>query len=73
MVLQQVTDEKDLQDGRTYLCCRSSRHGNAIWQTMEAQKHQLLCQNLKLPLSAFAKIYHLPKTVAGVDAEHSEP
>ena len=69
MLLQQVTDENDLADGRTYLCCRSSRHGNAIWEALEAQKRRLLYPGgTKMPLAAFAKIYHLPKRVAETDA-----
>jgi hypothetical protein len=61
MMLAPVTDEKDLRDGRTYLCCRSSRHGNAIWETLEAQKHRLLYEGMKMPVTAFEAIYDLPK------------
>ena len=68
MLLQQITDENVLKDGRTYLCCRSSRHGNAIWESLEAQKHQLLYQGMKMPVTAFERIYDLPKQLADIDA-----
>ena len=48
MLLQEITDEKDLKDGRTYLCCRSSRHGNAIWEALEAQKNRFVYQGLSM-------------------------
>jgi len=67
MVLLPITDENDLRDGRTYLCCRSSRHGNAIWETLEAQKHRLLNQGMKMSLTAFERIYQLPKRLADID------
>jgi hypothetical protein len=67
MVLSQVIEEQDLLDGRVYLCCRSSRHGNAIWETLEAQKHCLLFNGMKMPMTTFARIYHLPKRVADID------
>jgi hypothetical protein len=68
MFLQQITDEKDLKDGRTYLCCRSSRQGNAIWETLEAQKHLLLHGELRMPMKSFSKIFDLPKRLADIDA-----
>jgi len=68
MLLQQIKDAKDLKDGRTYLCCRSSRHGNAIWETLEAQKHRLLYQGMKMPVTDFERIYDLPKQLADIDA-----
>ena len=61
MLLQQITDEKDLKDGRTYLCCRSSRHGNAIWETLEAQKHCLLYAGMHMPMKTYEKVFDLPK------------
>ena len=68
MFLQQITDEKDLKDGHTYLCCRSSRHGNAIWETLEAQKHRLLYGGLRMPKKSFVKIFDLPKRLVDIDA-----
>jgi hypothetical protein len=64
MQLQPITDERELKDGRIYLCCRSSRHGNAIWETLESQKHFLLMGDLKMPMKVFAKIYDLPRHVS---------
>lgn len=64
MLLQQIKDEKDLKDGRTYLCCRSSRQGNALWDTCEARKHRLCFGDLQMPFKAFDKVFDLPKTMA---------
>jgi hypothetical protein len=73
MELVRVTDEKDLIDGRTYLCCRSSRHGNAIWETLEAQKHRLLYQGIKMAFGDFKGIYDLPKRVADINLPSTGP
>jgi hypothetical protein len=67
MFLQPITDEKDLKDGHTYLCCRSSRHGNAISETLEAQKHRLIYGELRMPMTNFDKIFDLPKRLADID------
>ena len=64
MLLQQIKDENDLKDDRTYLCCRASRHGNAIWETCEARKHRLFYANMWVPLKTFDKVFDLPKTMA---------
>ncbi len=68
MLLQRIIDENELKDGRTYLCCRSSRHGNAIWETLEAQKHRLVYAEMTQPMTAFKWIYDLPKTMADIEA-----
>ena len=68
MLLQEITDEKDLKDGRTYLCCTRSRHGNAIWQTFDAQKHRLMVGKLPMPMKSFAKVFDLPKGMADIAA-----
>jgi hypothetical protein len=73
MNLEQITDEKDLFDRRTYLCCRSSRHGNALWDTLEARKHQLIYEGISMPLSSFQKVYDLPKRVADTDDANPRP
>lgn len=68
MFLYQITDEKDLKDGRTYLCCRESSKGNAIWETLESHKHRLLYSgNLRMPISSFAKVFDLPKTMEDIE------
>jgi len=66
MLLQQITDETDLKDGRTYLCCRSSRHGNAIWETLEAQKHRLIYGDLRTPMASYDRIFDLPKRLVDI-------
>ncbi len=68
MNLEEITDEKDLKDGRTYLCCSSSRHGNAIWETLEAQKHQLLRAGMRMPMNIYSKVFDLPRHVADIGA-----
>jgi hypothetical protein len=70
MLLEQVTVEIDLLDGRTYLCCRSIRYGNALWDTLEARNHRLLYKGNLMLVSSFAKVFDLPKRVA--DADGSE-
>lgn len=69
MLLHAIEDEKDFRDGRIYLCCRSSRNGNAIWETLEAQKHRLIYgeDGLCLPIGAFTWVFDLPKRVADIE------
>lgn len=66
MMLKEIRDEKDLKDGRVYLCCRSSRHGNAIWETLKAQKHQLIYDGMRMSLATYASVFDLPKNMAEV-------
>ena len=67
MLLRQINDEEELRDGRTYLCCRRSRQGNAIWETLEAQKHFLLRDGVKMRFTMYNKVYDLPRTMADMD------
>lgn len=74
MLLKRITDENDLKDGRIYLCCRSSRHGNALWETMEARKQRLLnpVGGPSYPMKNYSRVFDLPRRVADIAATDSK-